>query len=348
MAPTVTQAEEASGLFVRIDNDLFTGTDREYTNGVQVGSTSATVESFDDAEFAPSLRWANDKLRWLQPKGFEENNVTWTIGQRMFTPEDWRLEEPDPRDRPYAGLLFAGLTYNGRDSHSLRSTSLDVGIVGPSALAEQAQNLVHEAAGVDRFLGWDHQLNDEPVFRILHERFRRWDITARAQVRLTSRPTTAAASATSRPSPTRARNCASAGACPTTSVRRRLLRTAKTRRPRAGADRRAACRFTASSRSTHASCCTTSRSMATRGATARASSENPTSRRSRSAWPSLARMAGHVGHRLPHEGIRDSRQRGQLRNADVPPRARAPMSSEAQRPRPGIAQGRSESQRLRR
>jgi hypothetical protein len=175
IAPTVTHADETSGLFVRIDNDVFTGTDREYTNGVQVGSASATVESFDDAGFAPSLRWANDKLRWLQPKGFEENNVTWTIGQRMFTPKE-RFEEPDPRDRPYAGLLFAGLTYNGRDRQSLRSTSLDVGIVGPSALAEQTQNRVHEATGVDPFLGWDHQLNDEPVFRILHERFRRWDI----------------------------------------------------------------------------------------------------------------------------------------------------------------------------
>ena len=34
---------------MRIDNDIFTGTDRDYTSGVQVGSTSATVESFDDA-----------------------------------------------------------------------------------------------------------------------------------------------------------------------------------------------------------------------------------------------------------------------------------------------------------
>jgi len=79
-------AEENGGLFVRIDNDIFTGTDRDYTSGVQVGATSATVESFDDAGLAPSIRWANDKLRWLQPKGFDENNVTWTIGQRMYTP----------------------------------------------------------------------------------------------------------------------------------------------------------------------------------------------------------------------------------------------------------------------
>ncbi|HEY3515750.1 MAG TPA: lipid A deacylase LpxR family protein, partial [Gammaproteobacteria bacterium] len=169
------RADETSG-FVRIDNDLFTGTDRDYTSGVQVGSTSATVESFDDARLAPRLRWANDKLRWLQPKGFDENNVTWTIGQRMYTPEDWSRSEPDPLDRPYAGLLFAGLTYSGRDAHSMRSTSLDVGIVGPSALAEQTQRVVHKAVGADKFLGWDHQLSDEPVFRVLHERFRRWDI----------------------------------------------------------------------------------------------------------------------------------------------------------------------------
>jgi lipid A 3-O-deacylase len=173
---SVARADDTSNLFLGIDNDLFTGTDREYTSGVHLGSTSATVESIDDAELAPSLRWANRKLEWLQPKGFTENNVTWTIGQRMFTPEDWRLEQPDPRDRPYAGLLSASLTYNGRDSHSLRSTSIEVGVVGPSALAEQAQRLVHRAVDADQFLGWDQQLNDEPVFRILHERFRRWDI----------------------------------------------------------------------------------------------------------------------------------------------------------------------------
>jgi hypothetical protein len=173
---SAAQAAESGGLFVRVDNDIFTGTDRDYTSGVQVGSTSVTVESFDDLALAPSIRWANGKLRWLQPKGFDENNVTWTIGQRMYTPEDWSRSEPDPSDRPYAGLLFAGLTYNGRDSHSMRSTSFDVGIVGPSALAEQTQRAVHKAVGADKFLGWDHQLGDEPVFRILHERFRRWDI----------------------------------------------------------------------------------------------------------------------------------------------------------------------------
>jgi lipid A 3-O-deacylase len=176
LTAAVAHGADTNNLIIRVDNDIFTGTDRDYTSGVQVGMTSATVESFDDAALAPSLRSVNRKLEWLQPKGFEENNVAWTIGQRMFTPEDWSRTEPDPRDRPYAGLLFAGLTYNGRDSHSLRSTTIEVGLVGPSALAEQAQRVVHRAVGAERFLGWEEQLNDEPVLRILHQRFQRWDI----------------------------------------------------------------------------------------------------------------------------------------------------------------------------
>src|SRR5688572_12781079 len=42
-------------------------------------------------------------------------------------------------------------------------------------------------------------------------------------------------------------------------------------------------------------------------------------------------MARHARNRVPHEGVRDSRQRSQFRNADLPPRARAPMSSSAPR-----------------
>ena len=44
LTTSFANADETSGLFVRVDNDLFTGTDRDYTSGVLVGSTSATVE----------------------------------------------------------------------------------------------------------------------------------------------------------------------------------------------------------------------------------------------------------------------------------------------------------------
>src|SRR5690606_24594742 len=53
------------------------------------------------------------------------------------------------------------------------STLLQAGIVGPSARGQQAQDAIHKLTGDDPFLGWDNQLRDEGVFRVVHERLRR-------------------------------------------------------------------------------------------------------------------------------------------------------------------------------
>jgi hypothetical protein len=164
-------------MHLRLDNDMFaTGSDRGYTNGFQLGFTSPTVESFTDPALPRSERAVSRPLKWLQPRGYQENNVTVTLSQGMFTPDESELNPPDPLDRPYAGLLVAGIQYNGRDATTMRSTRLDVGLVGPSALAEQTQDIVHDALGADEFLGWDHQLDNEPIVRVLHQRLRKWDL----------------------------------------------------------------------------------------------------------------------------------------------------------------------------
>jgi len=175
------RAPNAAEIYWRLDNDSFTGSDRGYTSGVEMGFTSPTVVSFQDSELSPLLRRLNRRLRWLQPGGFDENNVTLTFGQDMFTPEDWQRSDPDPLDRPYAGVLAIGVTFNGRDDDSMRTTTLNVGVVGPSARAEPTQNFVHGLLGSNEFRGWDHQLRDEPVFRVLHERLRKWNLTGAAQ-----------------------------------------------------------------------------------------------------------------------------------------------------------------------
>ena len=159
-----------SSAYVRLDNDVFAGTDRGYSNGTEVGVVSATVDDFQDGSLSAATRWLNRRLEWLQPEGYAYNNMVVTLGQGMFTPSDWRLETPDPNDRPYAGVLVFGVTYNGRDNDSMRATTLNIGVVGPSALAEQTQNFVHDFAGGERFAGWNRQLRDEPVFRIMQQR----------------------------------------------------------------------------------------------------------------------------------------------------------------------------------
>ena len=167
---------ERMTMHLRLDNDLFAGSDRGYTNGFQLSFTSPTVESFSDTVLPPSVRAVSRPLRWLQPRDFQANNVTVTFSQGMFTPDESALNPPDPLDRPYAGMLVAGIQYNGRDATTMRSTRLDVGIAGPAALAEQTQGVVHAALGADEFLGWDHQIDNEPVVRVLHQRLRKWDL----------------------------------------------------------------------------------------------------------------------------------------------------------------------------
>lgn len=163
--------------YMRLDNDVFAGTDRGYSNGTEFGFVSPTVQSFQDASLSDTARWLNRKLAWLQPQGFTYNNMVMTLGQGMFTPSDWRLETPDPNDRPYAGVLMLGVTYNGRDEDSMRSTTLNVGMVGPSAFAKETQEFVHSLVGGQDFAGWDHQLRDEPVFRLMQQRLHKRTLT---------------------------------------------------------------------------------------------------------------------------------------------------------------------------
>lgn len=94
---------------------------------LQLGFTSPTVESFSDATLPRRLRTLNRGLAWLQPRGFPENNVTLSIAQGMFTPDENELSTPDPLDRPYAGMLLAGIVFNGRDAYSMHSTRLTLG-----------------------------------------------------------------------------------------------------------------------------------------------------------------------------------------------------------------------------
>jgi lipid A 3-O-deacylase len=167
---------DSAAMYVRLDNDAFADRDWGYTSGIKVGFISPTLDTFQDARLTPRLRALNRRLAWLQPRGFDDYNVSISIGQDMFTPEDWRLTEVDPLDRPYAGVLAAGITYNGRNAQTMRSTSLSVGLVGPSSGAEELQSLLHELNGSHEFHGWEHQLNDEPVLRVLHQRARKWDL----------------------------------------------------------------------------------------------------------------------------------------------------------------------------
>lgn len=175
-AERMDRGKEASSLqavTLRIDNDLFAGSDRGYSNGISIDFLSQAVDDFRDPRLPDSYRWLNRGLEWLQPRNWGQYNMALTVGHGIFTPGKWRARGLVEDDRPYAGALILGVNYNGRNDSRMQTTGLDLGIVGPSALGEQIQKGIHKLAGSETFRGWDNQLHDEVVFRLSTQYLRR-------------------------------------------------------------------------------------------------------------------------------------------------------------------------------
>jgi hypothetical protein len=110
-----------------------------------------------------------------------ESVVRLRLGQLMFVPVDIARKIPDPRDRPYAGWLHAGIaaermTLDPDESrrHDRRSlVELDLGIIGPSSLSDEVQTNWHDFWGLTPPNGWDAQLQDEPALLFSVQRDRR-------------------------------------------------------------------------------------------------------------------------------------------------------------------------------
>lgn len=154
-----------------LENDLFNGTDSDYTSGVKFSWVSANLKDYINDPCLPQwVRQLNQLSETLHPRGDTSRNMVVTAGQAMFTPRDRYRTDLIRTDRPYAGWLYLGLGYNARNERQMDSVEVDLGIVGPAALAKQAQNLIHDLRGIPRFNGWDNQLKNEPGIQLVAER----------------------------------------------------------------------------------------------------------------------------------------------------------------------------------
>jgi lipid A 3-O-deacylase len=147
-----------SGRFTLIEeNDALvpSPTDRWYTQGFALSYLSAPV--------------AGSGFDWLFPTTFTNPGSPRTrkfeivVGQSIFTPENTKLNPPDPLDRPYAGWLYSGIGwYQQTNRSSLDHLELLLGVVGPAALAKQVQGGFHDALGQKTSAAWGFQLKNEP------------------------------------------------------------------------------------------------------------------------------------------------------------------------------------------
>lgn len=174
------QADQNWTANLYFENDLFSETDQQYTNGIRVSWVSPEIESFlDDPDLPQWMRSAN---RWLAPLDPEPvslgNDVSrrliFSLGQQIYTPKDRDRRTLDPDDRPYAGWLYAGFGYHTQTRRRMNSFEVNLGMIGPAALGEDAQDFIHDLRGFETFQGWDNQLNNEPGIQLIYEHKYRW------------------------------------------------------------------------------------------------------------------------------------------------------------------------------
>ncbi|MEO1252826.1 MAG: lipid A deacylase LpxR family protein [Pseudomonadota bacterium] len=163
-SPEETRGEAGTVSFI-LENDLFYGPDRHYTQGLQANYM------FGDKSSRCLLRSITNSIR-LSREG-EAVRCGFGIGQSIFTPRDLSASEPLPDQRPYAGWLYLNLMYVRERPGRLDTAQLNIGVVGPSAFGEFVQNEWHDfVLNIEEAQGWDNQLRDEPGIALILER--RW------------------------------------------------------------------------------------------------------------------------------------------------------------------------------
>lgn len=147
---------------LQVENDVIGNTDRYYTNGLQLTWRSPS------ADLPAPLAWLDRQLAFVQGPGA----LRWGVaaGHSIFTPRNTTLANPNPNDRPYAGLLYGAVSLTRNTGTSFSIVELQAGVVGPSAGGEWVQNEFHSRIGSPRARGWDYQLRDEFVAALLWNR----------------------------------------------------------------------------------------------------------------------------------------------------------------------------------
>lgn len=175
-------AEPRQGATISLieENDFLVLEDKHYTQGGSLVYLGA-----DDAMPAGCLRW----LKECPAPGMvvTRARLGFELGQQMYTPADLRTPTLIVDDRPYAGWLFGGVIVQRRgftpERHIpvLESFRLQGGVIGPDALAEEAQGFFHNILNNRQALGWTNQLPNEPGIMLKYQRAWRMELSSSAE-----------------------------------------------------------------------------------------------------------------------------------------------------------------------
>lgn len=175
---------------VLAENDLWgSGSDQHFTHGTRLSFVESRQEVDNNQSCTPDQRETGglDFIRNLFGSEWEDSStgtsqVSFILGQNIFTPEDITNPNLILNDRPYAGWLYVGIGLIKRHKSGniwvFDTLELDVGIVGPEAFAQDVQTWWHKnISDSPRPAGWDNQLRNEPGIALNVERKWRLEVT---------------------------------------------------------------------------------------------------------------------------------------------------------------------------
>lgn len=160
-----------AGMFrFELDNDIFFGSDNQFSNGWNFRIHSPVYNSWEQAKDSPKWvrTFGNRFPSLLGDKLYYRTGFS--VGQVINTPSNILTNELVENDVPYVGLLAGQITWTAYNEQQLRSFGATLGTIGRSSLSEQSQNIIHEVTGSDLAQGWDNQLSDELAFNISYVR----------------------------------------------------------------------------------------------------------------------------------------------------------------------------------
>lgn len=161
---TLPGLSRADLLNIAWDNDLLTGSDRGYTNGLMISYLTDSAQKQDSPSSRPARTAKNtlDFLPGISSPG-HQRALAFSLRQLMVTPANIAVTPPNTNDLPYAGYLSTSATLWSWDANTITGYGAHLGVIGPESGAEASQKWVHKLTGSERPKGWDYQLGTDVV-----------------------------------------------------------------------------------------------------------------------------------------------------------------------------------------
>ena len=146
------QLPGSTGISLDYQNDAISKTDYYYTQGVQLALAH------------PALRRSPLMYVLIHPRT-NRNTYGMALEHDAYTPTSITSDSILYGDRPYAASFFVQTYAVSADQrrHARITTQLSVGFVGPAALGEEMQRLIHENTNNTIPHGWQYQVRNDLI-----------------------------------------------------------------------------------------------------------------------------------------------------------------------------------------